>query len=107
MLDEKNALSHYEVVVGYEPNKKQLLLLDPARGWQVDSFEGFAKEWAVSKGVTIVTFPDSGAGTTGSVAAESAATIAPPVDALPSVTAARRASALAVILLVVVIILLL
>ena len=69
MVDEKNALAHYEVVVGWEPNKKQLLLLDPARGWQVDSLEGFAREWAVSKGVTIVAFPESGAtlaGATGS-----------------------------------------
>jgi ABC-type bacteriocin/lantibiotic exporter with double-glycine peptidase domain len=53
---DKKALAHYEVVVGYEPKKRQVLLLDPARGWQVDSFEGFAKEWSVSKGVTVVAF---------------------------------------------------
>lgn len=55
-VDAKKAISHYEVVVGYEPKKKQLLLLDPGRGWQVDSLDGFAKEWALSKGVTIVAF---------------------------------------------------
>jgi ABC-type bacteriocin/lantibiotic exporter with double-glycine peptidase domain len=60
---EKKALSHYEVVVGYEPTKKQVLLLDPGRGWQVDSFEGFAKEWAVSKAVTIVAYPATGGAT--------------------------------------------
>lgn len=59
-IDAKRALSHYEVIVGYEPRKKLLLLLDPGRGWQVDSLDGFAKEWALSKGVTMVAFlPES------------------------------------------------
>jgi len=59
-IDAKQAISHYEVVVGYEPKKKLLLLLDPGRGWQVDTLEGFGKEWALSKGVTMVAFlPDS------------------------------------------------
>jgi predicted double-glycine peptidase len=74
MVEEKKALSHYEVVVGWEPNKKQLLLLDPARGWQVDSLEGFAKEWAISRGVTIVAFPD-GASAAAGVSAPQAASI--------------------------------
>ena len=51
-----SALSHYEVVVGYEPNAKRVLLLDPERGWQIDTFDGFATEWSRSGGVTIVTF---------------------------------------------------
>lgn len=55
-MEEKKAISHYEVVVGYEPKKKELLLLDPGRGWQIDSLDGFAKEWALSKAVTIVAF---------------------------------------------------
>lgn len=55
-----SALSHYEVVVGYEPKMKRLLLLDPERGWQIDTFEGFATEWSRSGGVTIVTFLPSG-----------------------------------------------
>ena len=59
-VSSDRALSHYEVVVGYEPEKKLVLLLDPARGWQIDTLLGFSKEWARSKGVTIVTFlPDS------------------------------------------------
>lgn len=56
-IDSKHALLHYEVVVGYEPNQRHLLLLDPDRGFQVDSVEGFSTEWMRSKGVTIVTFP--------------------------------------------------
>jgi ABC-type bacteriocin/lantibiotic exporter with double-glycine peptidase domain len=54
--EAEKAVSHYEVVVGYEPKKKLVLLLDPGRGWQVDSLDGFAKEWALSKAVTIVAF---------------------------------------------------
>jgi ABC-type bacteriocin/lantibiotic exporter with double-glycine peptidase domain len=59
-FEAKKALSHYEVVIGYEPKKKLVLLLDPGRGFQVDSLEGFAEEWTRTKGVTIVTFlPES------------------------------------------------
>jgi predicted double-glycine peptidase len=50
------AISHYEVVVGFERDKKRVLLLDPARGFQVDTLRGFAEEWKRSKGVTIVVF---------------------------------------------------
>jgi ABC-type bacteriocin/lantibiotic exporter with double-glycine peptidase domain len=50
------AVAHYEVVVGYSRDKRQVLLLDPGRGWQKDSFDGFAREWSVSKGVTVVAF---------------------------------------------------
>lgn len=56
VIESKKALAHYEVVVGYEPKKKLVLLLDPGRGWQVDTFDGFAHEWAISKGVTVVVF---------------------------------------------------
>ncbi len=55
-LEKDRALAHYEVVVGYEPEKKLVLLLDPGRGWQIDTLRGFGEEWARSKGVTIVAF---------------------------------------------------
>lgn len=55
-LEKDKALAHYEVVVGYEPEKKLVLLLDPGRGWQLDTLRGFGEEWARSKGVTIVAF---------------------------------------------------
>jgi predicted double-glycine peptidase len=55
-VSSKQALAHYEVIVGYEPQQKRVLLLDPARGFQVDSVEGFSEEWRRSKGVTIVAF---------------------------------------------------
>lgn len=53
---ENKAIAHYEVVVGYEPKQERVLLFDPAKGFQTNSYEGFATEWAASKGVTIVTF---------------------------------------------------
>ena len=59
MIEDKKALSHYEVVVGYEPAQKRVLVLDPARGFSTASLDDFAKEWAVSKAVTMVAFPDS------------------------------------------------
>jgi predicted double-glycine peptidase len=92
MVEEKKALSHYQVVVGWEPNKKQVLLLDPARGWQVDSLEGFGKEWAISKGVTMVAFPDTG---TAGVATASAANVAnlPSSTPLASLTDSQRYAA--------------
>jgi predicted double-glycine peptidase len=95
MVDDKKALSHYEVVVGWEPNKKQVLLLDPARGWQVDSLEGFAREWAVSKGVTIVAFPDSGAASASAANSDSApkAVSLPVGAAVASMTDAQRYAA--------------
>ena len=95
MLDDKNALSHYEVVVGWEPNKKQLLLLDPARGWQVDSLDGFAKEWAVSKGVTIVAFPNQGVAAGGTAPNEGVTKGAalPAGAAMASLTDAQRYAA--------------
>jgi len=55
-IAERKALSHYEVVIGYEPKKKLVLLLDPGRGFQVDSLQAFAEEWTRTRGVTIVTF---------------------------------------------------
>jgi predicted double-glycine peptidase len=53
---ENKAIAHYEVVIGVEPEQKRVLLLDPSKGFQTNSYEGFATEWAASKGVTIVTF---------------------------------------------------
>ncbi len=55
-VSSKEALAHYEVIVGYEPQQERVLLLDPALGFQVDSVQGFSEEWRRSKGVMIVTF---------------------------------------------------
>ncbi len=49
-------LAHYELVLGYEPARQRVLLLDPGKGFQLDELAGFAKEWALTRGVTIVAF---------------------------------------------------
>ncbi|HVU05776.1 MAG TPA: cysteine peptidase family C39 domain-containing protein [Polyangiaceae bacterium] len=54
--ETNRAIAHYEVVLGWERREKKLLLLDPGRGFQVDHVDTFAKEWAVSHGVTVVAF---------------------------------------------------
>jgi ABC-type bacteriocin/lantibiotic exporter with double-glycine peptidase domain len=51
------ALAHYEVVVGISRSKRQILSLDPATGLRENTLEGFAREWAPTKQVTIVIFP--------------------------------------------------
>ena len=53
------ALAHYEVVVGVNRSRRLILSLDPAVGVRENSFEGFAREWAPSKQVTVVVFPRS------------------------------------------------
>ena len=54
-------LAHYEVVVGINRSQRLILSLDPARGLRENTLEGFAREWAPTKQVTIVVFPRAGA----------------------------------------------
>jgi ABC-type bacteriocin/lantibiotic exporter with double-glycine peptidase domain len=49
--------AHYEVVVGVSRSKRLILTLDPAMGLRENSFEGFAREWAPTRQVTIVFLP--------------------------------------------------
>src|SRR5262245_10429005 len=48
------ALAHYEVVIGLKRTRRLILSLDPAVGLRETSFEGFAREWAPTRQVTIV-----------------------------------------------------
>lgn len=48
------ALAHYEVVIGLNRSKRLVLSLDPASGLRENTLEGFAREWAPTKQVTIV-----------------------------------------------------
>lgn len=53
-------LQHYEVVVGIHPDGKFVVTVDPARGWMINSIDGFMSEWVEyeSKGrVTLVIAP--------------------------------------------------
>lgn len=49
-------LAHYEVVVALHPAAQRIVTLDPARGWRVNSYDGFEREWEPSRRVTLVIF---------------------------------------------------
>ena len=51
------SLAHYEVVVGLNRSRRLILSLDPANGLRENTFEGFAREWAPTRQVTIVFVP--------------------------------------------------
>jgi predicted double-glycine peptidase len=53
---EAELLSHYEVVIGHNAQRRSILTWDPARGLREDSEHEFARQWASSKGVTLVIF---------------------------------------------------
>jgi ABC-type bacteriocin/lantibiotic exporter with double-glycine peptidase domain len=50
----QRALTHYQVVVGYEPRKQRLLALDPADGIREYPYAGFMTEWDATKRVAIL-----------------------------------------------------
>jgi ATP-binding cassette subfamily C protein/competence factor transporting protein len=48
--------THYEVVVGYHPERKLVVTLDPGAGWRVNDETGFLEEWEPAKRLTLVIF---------------------------------------------------
>jgi ABC-type bacteriocin/lantibiotic exporter with double-glycine peptidase domain len=50
----KRALTHYQVVVGYEPRRQRLMTLDPADGVRDYPMDGFLREWQATKRVAIM-----------------------------------------------------
>jgi ABC-type bacteriocin/lantibiotic exporter with double-glycine peptidase domain len=56
-LSSGEALAHYEVFVGYHPERDEVLTLDPARGMRQFDVKGFLKEWESTGHVTIVVMP--------------------------------------------------
>ena len=51
-----HGLSHYEVVIGYEPRRQRVLTFDPARGLRENELSGFLAEWQPTKRVALVAF---------------------------------------------------
>lgn len=51
-----HAPTHYEVVVGWHPERKAVVTLDPAHGWRQNTLEGFLSEWEPAGRVTLVLF---------------------------------------------------
>ena len=54
---EFHVLTHYEVVVAYHPERREVVTLDPAEGWRVSPLKGFELEWAASEHTAIVALP--------------------------------------------------
>jgi ABC-type bacteriocin/lantibiotic exporter with double-glycine peptidase domain len=51
------ALSHYEVVIGYNAATRRVLLLDPGHGPRVDELDAFDREWQPTGRLTLVVAP--------------------------------------------------
>jgi ABC-type bacteriocin/lantibiotic exporter with double-glycine peptidase domain len=56
-LSSGEALAHYEVFVGYHPQRHEVLTLDPARGLRQFPVDGFMQEWKSAGLVAIVIMP--------------------------------------------------
>jgi ABC-type bacteriocin/lantibiotic exporter with double-glycine peptidase domain len=50
----QRALTHYQVVIGYEPQRELLLTLDPADGLREYPVAGFLREWRPTRQVAIL-----------------------------------------------------
>jgi len=55
------ALAHYEVFVGYHPDREEVLTLDPARGLRQFPIDGFLEEWKSAGLVALVIMPKDAA----------------------------------------------
>lgn len=49
-------VAHFQVVAGYHPSRRRVLLMDPADGWRESPLEGFDAEWRIGGRVTLVVF---------------------------------------------------
>lgn len=56
-LSSGKALAHYEVLIGYNPEQKQVLTLDPAHGLRQNNQQAFVGEWQSAGRVTLVVIP--------------------------------------------------
>lgn len=51
------AIAHYEVVVGIQPKKNRIAVLDPAAGLRETTFAGFLEQWTPTKHLLLVMLP--------------------------------------------------
>lgn len=56
-ISSGEALAHYEVFVGYHPDRDEVLTLDPARGLRQFPVDGFMQEWKSAGFVALVVMP--------------------------------------------------
>ena len=52
----KGLVTHFEVVVGYHPERGEVVTLDPSLGLRVNDESGFTEEWELAKRLTLVIF---------------------------------------------------
>jgi ABC-type bacteriocin/lantibiotic exporter with double-glycine peptidase domain len=52
-----NIYAHYQLVVAMNTEREELVVIDPADGWRVYPFEGFAKEWRPTHFLTMAVVP--------------------------------------------------
>jgi ABC-type bacteriocin/lantibiotic exporter with double-glycine peptidase domain len=52
----RDVIGHYEVVIGFNHARLEILTLDPAAGWRVSSYQDFAAEWAGAGQLAMVVF---------------------------------------------------
>jgi ABC-type bacteriocin/lantibiotic exporter with double-glycine peptidase domain len=60
-LSSDKALAHYEVFLGYHPEKERVLTFDPAHGLRENTLAGFMTEWEGAGEVTLVVMPPASA----------------------------------------------
>ena len=58
-LSSGEALAHYEILIGFHADKRQVLTLDPAHGLRQNDLDGFASEWQQAGQVMLVVMPGS------------------------------------------------
>lgn len=71
-LSSNEVLAHYEVFVGYHPERREVLTLDPARGLRRFDEPGFLEEWEAAGLVAIVVMPKEEQGSAPAARASSA-----------------------------------
>jgi ABC-type bacteriocin/lantibiotic exporter with double-glycine peptidase domain len=49
--------AHYQLVVGVNRAREEIVVIDPQDGWSVYSFEGFMREWTPTHFLTMAVFP--------------------------------------------------
>lgn len=50
-------VAHYQVVVGYHPRRREVVVLDPAEGWLEIAWDVFDRRWTEAKHLALVAFP--------------------------------------------------
>jgi ABC-type bacteriocin/lantibiotic exporter with double-glycine peptidase domain len=58
---KNRVLQHYEVIVGFHPDRKLVVTLDPNLGWRQNTLDGFYREWMLAGFVTLIVSARAGA----------------------------------------------